>query len=77
MCLVHCNTEWTRVVRDVSCAFIVTLNGHVLLEMCLVHCDTEWTRVVKDVSLCTVTQNGHVYVRDVSCALEHKIDTHC
>ena len=33
MCLVHCDTEWTRVVRDVFCA--LTHNGHVLLEMCL------------------------------------------
>ena len=42
----HCNTEWTRVVRDVSCAFTETQNGHTLLEMCFVR------------SL--LTQNGHV-----------------
>ena len=48
----HCDTEWTRVVRHVSCVLCtVTQNGHVYLEMCLVHCDTQWTRVVRDVSL--------------------------
>ncbi len=52
MCFVHCDTEWTRIVRHVSCVLCtVTQNGHVLLEMCLVHCDTQWTRVVRDVSL--------------------------
>ena len=51
MCLVHWNTKPTHVVRNVFCAFIITQNGHVLLEMCLVHCDTQWTRVVRDVSL--------------------------
>ena len=49
MCLVHWNTKWAHVVRDVFCAFIVKQNGHVLLDMCSVHCNTEWTRVVRDV----------------------------